>query len=149
MGLYEGGDLHAATVLKHGSFVSTCERAVCMRSPYSLFSRGESHIHSCPRQGRCLKQVGAWTLLASWCFCLSLSSRGRPHSKCPCLPQNVHVASLAGHLSRGWASLLHQIQDFFPPDLPSGFDLQYCAKVMQTIIDEYRDISAIFNEILP
>ena len=30
--------------------------------------------------------------------------------------------------------------------------LQYCAKVMQTIIDEYReyrDISAIFNEILP
>ena len=27
--------------------------------------------------------------------------------------------------------------------------VQYCAKVMQTIIDEYRDISAIFNEILP
>ena len=30
--------------------------------------------------------------------------------------------------------------------------LKYCAKVMQTIIDEYheyRDISAIFNEILP
>ena len=30
--------------------------------------------------------------------------------------------------------------------------LQYCAKVMQTIIDEYReyrDISAIFDEILP
>ena len=27
--------------------------------------------------------------------------------------------------------------------------IQYCAKVMQTIIDEYRDISAIFNEILP
>ena len=30
--------------------------------------------------------------------------------------------------------------------------LQYCAKVMQTIIDEYReyrDILAIFNEILP
>ena len=29
------------------------------------------------------------------------------------------------------------------------FGLQYCAKVMQTIIDEYHDISAIFNEILP
>ena len=32
------------------------------------------------------------------------------------------------------------------------FYLQYCAKVMQTIIDkyqEYRDIMAIFNEILP
>ena len=28
-------------------------------------------------------------------------------------------------------------------------NIQYCAKVMQTIIDEYRDISAIFNEILP
>ena len=27
--------------------------------------------------------------------------------------------------------------------------VQYCAKVMQTIIDEYRDISAIFNKILP
>ena len=27
--------------------------------------------------------------------------------------------------------------------------VQYCAKVMQTIIDEYRDVSAIFNEILP
>ena len=27
--------------------------------------------------------------------------------------------------------------------------LQYCVKVMQTIIDEYRDISAIFNKILP
>ena len=27
--------------------------------------------------------------------------------------------------------------------------IQYCAKVMQTIIDEYRDISAIFKEILP
>ena len=28
--------------------------------------------------------------------------------------------------------------------------VQYCAKVMQTIIDEYRDISVvIFNEILP
>ena len=26
--------------------------------------------------------------------------------------------------------------------------LQYCAKVMQMIIDEYLDISAIFNEIL-
>ena len=33
-----------------------------------------------------------------------------------------------------------------------GIGVQYCAKVMQTIIDEYReyrDISAIFNEILP
>ena len=32
------------------------------------------------------------------------------------------------------------------------FFVQYCAKVMQTIIDEYheyRDISVIFNEILP
>ena len=29
------------------------------------------------------------------------------------------------------------------------YTLQYCAKVMQTIIDEYRDISAIFDEILP
>ena len=28
-------------------------------------------------------------------------------------------------------------------------NIQYCAKVMQTIIDEYHDISAIFNEILP
>ena len=27
--------------------------------------------------------------------------------------------------------------------------LQYCAKVMQMIIDEYRDISAIFTKILP
>ena len=26
---------------------------------------------------------------------------------------------------------------------------QYCAKVMQMIIDKYSDISAIFNEILP
>ena len=34
----------------------------------------------------------------------------------------------------------------FTPKYP---ELQYCAKVMQMIIDEYRDISAIFNEILP
>ena len=27
--------------------------------------------------------------------------------------------------------------------------VQYYAKVMQTIIDEYRDVSAILNEILP
>ena len=27
--------------------------------------------------------------------------------------------------------------------------VQYCAKVTQTIIAEYRDLSAVFNEILP
>ena len=27
--------------------------------------------------------------------------------------------------------------------------IQYCAKVMQMIIDKYRDISAILNKILP
>ena len=35
------------------------------------------------------------------------------------------------------------------PPPSSRAKLQYCAKVMQTIIDGYRDISAIFNEILP
>ncbi len=69
---------------------------------------------------------------ANWCLnFLSLSSPfflRRACSKCPCLPQKLHVASLAGHLSRGWASSLHQTQDFFPPDfLCPGFGLGlYC-----------------------
>lgn len=37
-------NLHAANMLKASSFVSARERAVCMRSPYSLKSRGGSHI---------------------------------------------------------------------------------------------------------
>ena len=31
-------------MLKASSFVLACERAVCVRSPYSLKSRGGSHI---------------------------------------------------------------------------------------------------------
>ena len=39
----EESDLHAATVLRQASFVLTCDRAVCVRSPLWLFSRGGSH----------------------------------------------------------------------------------------------------------
>ena len=34
-------------MLKASSFVFACERAVCVRSPYSLKSRGGSHICYC------------------------------------------------------------------------------------------------------
>ena len=50
--------------------------------------------------------------------CLPLSSPfflRQARSKCPSLPQNLHVASLAGHSVREWMSPLHQIQDFFSP----------------------------------
>ena len=35
---------NAANVLKASSFVLACDRTVCVRSPYSLKSRGGSHI---------------------------------------------------------------------------------------------------------
>ena len=40
----EASNWHAANVLKASSFVLACERAVCVRSPYSLKSRGESQL---------------------------------------------------------------------------------------------------------
>ena len=40
----EAGSLHAAIVLRACSFVLSCERAVCVRSPYSTKSRGGSQI---------------------------------------------------------------------------------------------------------
>ena len=40
----EAGSLHAAIVLRACSFVLSCERAVCVRSPYSTKSRGGSHL---------------------------------------------------------------------------------------------------------
>ena len=47
-------------------------------------------------------------------------------------------------------AIFEMLYDLWIPVVKAPFgDLQYCAKVMQTIIDEYREISAIFNEILP
>ena len=40
----EASNLHAANVLKARSFVLACYCTVCERSPYSLKSRGGSHI---------------------------------------------------------------------------------------------------------
>ena len=62
-------------------------------------------------------------------------------------------------LEKSWnfqSSIGNTVRDYFKDTAsPSHFFnvaircIQYCAKVMQMIIDEYRDISAIFNEILP
>ena len=41
---------HAANVLKASSFVLACERAVCVHSPYSLKSRGGSHLKTPARR---------------------------------------------------------------------------------------------------
>lgn len=41
---YEESDLHVATVLRHSSFVLTCERAMCVYSPWWLFSHGGAHL---------------------------------------------------------------------------------------------------------
>ena len=40
----EASNWHAANVSTASSFVLACERAMCMRSPYSLKSRGGSHM---------------------------------------------------------------------------------------------------------
>ena len=40
----EAGSLHVAIVLRACSFVLSCERPVCVRSPYSTKSRGGSHL---------------------------------------------------------------------------------------------------------
>ena len=44
-------------MLKHGSFVSSCERAVCVRSPYSLFSHGGSQIVTALSQSLSLEET--------------------------------------------------------------------------------------------
>ena len=87
-------------------------------------SQSHTHIHCCPRHGWRLQQVGAWTLGASGCFCLSLSSRGR-------LVQNVHACHRTYMLhpwlgtcrGDGHLCCTRSRISFLLTSLPSGFDL--------------------------
>ena len=79
----------------------------CMKHQWSKHSNtydlrqhlGRRHRHICcfPDHNRCPQHFGAW----SSCLCVFLFSSWRIcRSKCPFLPQNLQIASLAGNLLR-------------------------------------------------